>query len=274
MAPGLVCLFVLSVLVPASAAAADLNPNWWADAFTDASGNYSPFAPIATASGNSVIGYIPTDASQSSPDNDVTNYFRTSTTVAGSNYNGILLGDLSDYTGLTATFSLNDSALAPDAQFNASDVVGETYPGQVGSNAGIRLMFMGGYLADGTPNEWWYDLSPAYVTALANGQAVTLSAIFDPSQWSNYNGTVGSADTAEFYQALAGVTRLGLSLGSGYFFSDGFAFNTGGTADIQVDSISPTLDGVAATPEPATFGLLAAGIAALAVVRRRQTSRS
>ena len=86
-------------------------------------------------------------------------------------------------------------------------------------------MFMGGYLGSGMPNEWWSNPAAAYVTSMDNGQDVTLTVAFDSSLWSNYNGINGSADTVEFEEALAGVTRIGLSFGSGYFFSDGFAFS-------------------------------------------------
>jgi hypothetical protein len=255
-------LLTLSVLVSGHAHAGALNPSYWAEGSTDSSGNYSPFSPQATLSGNSVLGYIPTDTN--SPDNDVINYFRTSTAMAGSAYDGIYLGDLSGQSGLTATFSLYDSALDPGAPFLASDIVGETYPGEVGSNASIRLMFMGGYLPDGiTPNEWWSNPGSVSVTSMNNGQAVTLSVAFDPSQWSNYNGQVGSTDAAEFQEALSGVTRLGLSFGSGYFFSDGFGFDTGGTAYLQLDAID-------ATPEPGTFAILAAGLSLIAAFACRK----
>jgi len=53
---------------------------------------------------------------------------------------------------------------------------------------------------------------------------------------------------------------LGVSFGSGYFFSDGFAFDTGGTASLDVSS-------VATVPEPAILSLI--GIGSLALLRRR-----
>lgn len=135
-------------------------------------------------------------------------------------------------------------------------------------------MFMGGYLADGTtPNEWWSNPTAVYVTSMNNGQDVTLTVNFDPSQWSNYYGHVGteSSDTiSQFDAALSGVTRLGLSFGSGYFFSDGFAFNTGGNAFIELDSINPIPDPTSnSVPEPATFGILASGLGAIAALRRK-----
>ena len=262
--------------------AATINPAYWADATTDSSGNYTN-TPGAFQVGNSVAGVIPTDADQANPNLDVINYFRTlaSLTGAPAAYNGTLLGDLSGRTGLTATFRISDDALAAGAAFAAASVVGETYAGEIGSNAGIRLMFMGGYLSDGTPNEWWSRGAVAYVTSMMNGQDVTLTVDFDPSLWSNYYGHVGteSADTVnQFDTALAGVTRLGLSFGSGYFFSDGFAFNTGGSASIQIDSIgtyggSPAPGPASSTPEPATLVLLGGALVGLGLFRRQSRPR-
>lgn len=133
-------LLAACALVPSVHASAILNASYWAEGSTDSSGNYTSFAPGATQLGSAVIGAIPTNSSQSTPDNGVVNYFRTSSSISGASaaYNGILLGNLSGYTGLTATFSLNNSTLNPGQAFSASGIVGETTPGQVGSNAGLR----------------------------------------------------------------------------------------------------------------------------------------
>ncbi len=251
----------------------------WTESTTDASGAYT-HTPAATQNGSGVSGPIQTNANQNSPDLDVTNYLRTGSDLGIGTGDIALLGNLSGFTGLTATFNITNSALAGGAQFTSSEIVGETVPpGSPGSptNPAIRLVFSGGgasfgTLTDGNPNEWWYDPSPAVVTSMLNGVNVTSNALFDPSLWSNYDGIVGnsSADaTAQFNEALADVTRLGLSFGSGDFFSDGFAFNTGGTAAINLDSI----DATSAAPEPGTFGLLLAGGAILLGVARRKFAR-
>ena len=271
---GVVCLLALLVANTAAVTlhADSLIASYWAEGSTDPSGNYNPTGPISTQAGAYVVGAIPTDATSS--DGDLINYFRTLSALPGATaaYDGFLLGDLSGYTGLTATFNLDDSAVAPGATFQTSELVGE-----MNSNFGIRLMFMGGYLADGTPNEWWSNPTVAWATSMQNGQNATLTVAFDPSLWSNYYGHVGTESTdteTQFAQALAGVTRLGLSFGSGYFFSDGFAFNTGGSAQIELEAIAPTLAngevaGAAATPEPGYAGVLAGALCLLGVTRRR-----
>ena len=265
-------LLTVCALVPCVFAGTVLTANYWAEGSTDASGTYTYNGPGATQLGSAVIGYIPTNGNQQYPDSNVVNYFRTGTYIAGAGgaYNGALLGNLTGYSGLTATFSLNNSALAAGQQFDSSQLVGELISGQT-SNAGLRLMFMGGSTVPpgATPNQWWSNPGVVYVTSMKNGQDVTLTVDFDPALWSNYyghRGTESSTTIAQFEDALANVTRLGLSFGSGYFYSDGFSFNTGGTAYIELDSIGTT-GGGSSTPEPASFALLLGSIVPIAAVR-------
>lgn len=255
---GVVVALVMAMAGVAQAAVTLTAADWY-ESWTDASGNYAvPPAPgpgpgISVSSG-SLIAPIPTDANQSSPDNEVVNYVRTRTDVgtAASDYNGSLLGNLSGKTALTATFSLNNSALGAGATL--TNFVGETYPGSPNPTPGLRLVFTGtgtaATAAADIPNEWWSN--PIYANALTmqNGVPVTLTVNFDPSQWSNYNGIMGTADLTDFDTALSGVTMLGISFGSGYFFSDGFAFDpSDSTASLDLISIDTT----GPVPEPATI---------------------
>jgi hypothetical protein len=99
-----------------------------------------------------------------------------------------------------------------------------------------------------------------------NGEYITLTVPFDPSLWSNLNGINGANDTTEFVNAIASVQNLGLSFGSGYFFSDGFGFNTGGSASIQLESMGAT----SASPEPASAFIFGGGLFAIVMVFRRK----
>jgi hypothetical protein len=245
-----------------------LDPSLWLVSSTDSNGNYPVYLDV-TQVGSAVSGVIPTDAVQSAPEYEVDNYIRTMNSVNGADaaYDGTLLGNLNNVASLAFTFRIDNSTLAQGAPFNASGLVGDTYTGEVGSNAGLRVSFTG----PTTDNRWWSNPTVAYVTSMNNGEAVTLTVSFNPSQWSGLYGQMATADLANFEAAVSDVTRMGLSFGSGYFFSNGFAFNTGGTASIQLDSIEAT----DSTPEPASWVLLLAGLVCmcLGVCRARQRAR-
>lgn len=239
---------------------------YWGESWTDASGSYnSPDLSQVAVSGGKLVAGIPTDAVQTAPDNEVVNYVRTGSNLAGAAayYDGVLLGNLTGKTALSATFSLNNSTLAGGASIPGSALVGETYVGQPAPNEAIRLYFAG---ADTYNDAWFSNPSAVLATSLNNGQLVTLAVDLDPAQWSNMNGQLGTNVPTQFAAALSGVTRLGLAFGSGYFFSDGFGFNTGGTASVQLDSIG-TLPEV---PEPASLAVLGAGAMGVMVRRRRR----
>ena len=246
---------------------------YWVESTFDSGGNEGVNAFGApTVSGGFLVGVIPTDTpTRPSSDGGGQGYedvehVAAATAYAGSYYNGSLLGDLTGKTGFTATFSLTNSTITAGAPFIASEFGGETgaKPG------GVRLYFKdSNYVDPDAPeygiSEWWYNPNPALVTSMNNGAETTVTADFtNLSGWSDIDGVSASAEPAAFETALGGVTSSGLSLGSGNFFSDGFGFNTGGTASINVDSISTTV------PEPASLGLIS--MAGLVLARRRRRS--
>lgn len=266
---------------------------YWAESWTDSTDTYqSPDQTKNVVVGGQLVASIPTDGNPDSPDIEVVNYVRTRSDLPGASayYSGSLLGNLSGTGELTATFSLNNSALAPGEQFQASEFVGEgtgpqmTSPPDLNDPSGytynsgtpspqLRLVFTGSTpdLTDdpsgNTPNEWWSTGSNAvFATSIDNGQDVTLTVSFDPSDWSNYdgkNGALSPAYTNDFNTALSDVSLLGISFGSGDFYSDGFSFDTpGGIASLDVSNISTVV------PEPASFSVL--GLGALALLRRRR----
>jgi hypothetical protein len=225
-----------------------------------------------TVSSGQLIGAIPTDtanwpiAAGGGQGYEAVEHLAVSSSLSGADaqYDGSLLGDLSAKTGLTATFSLNSSQIPSGTPFTASEFGGET-GAQV---PGLRLYFKNGnYVDPESPeygvSEWWFTPNPALVTGLSNDTSTTLTADFtNPADWTDIDGHSGNTEPTAFYTALSGVTSLGLSFGSGDFYSDGFGFNNGGTADIALDSINTTV------PEPGTLSILGAG--ALMLMRRRK----
>jgi hypothetical protein len=281
--------FVWTTVLPGIATAAWLAPrtvraedfsnpsvaSYWLESTYDSAGNEGVNAFGApSVSGGELIGAIPTDT-PTRPTSDGggqgfedVEHVAVSSGQAGApaQYDGSLLGDISGQTGLTATFSLSDSGITSGAPFTASEFGGETGA----SVPGVRLYFKNGNFVDpASPeygiSEWWYTPNPALVTSMQDGVETTLTADFtNLAGWTDIDGHSASTEPAAFETALAGVTSLGLSLGSGNFYSDGFGFNTGSptTADIAVDSINTTV------PEPASLSLLALGIPVL--LRRRR----
>ncbi len=249
------CVVAVIGLAAVSAQAA-INTANWAESWTDSNNLYhSPDSGRVSSDGSGgVNAAIPTDAIQTSAYNtqtgggnaalDTVSYLRT-ITILPSGGDPSLLGNLSTSTGLTATFSLNNNALPSGALFTASNFVGYTTPGVGYPTPTIRFAFTDGNTGD----VWFSHIGAISALNLSNQENVTLTASFgDPSQWSDLNGTF-PVTTALFDSALSNVTRLGLSFGSGNFFSNGFAFDTGGTASLDLVSIDTT----SPVPEPTTM---------------------
>jgi hypothetical protein len=257
--------------------------SYWGESYTDASGNYQSPVTNTSVNGGALVAPILTDGTQALanegyPDggNEVNNYLRTFSNTgpvaAGTHYNGSLLGDLSGKTYVTATFNITNSTYSSGEQFNLSDLVGESNPSpsdqSVAGDPSIRFAFTG------ANSDVWYSNwnNSVLVTSMDNGDNVTLTVDFDPSNWSDINGTLAADDVATFDASLSNVTRLGLSFSSGSFFSDGFAFNTGGTASLNLDSINTGSGfGSVSVPLPASAksGLvLLGGLSLLGGVKR------
>ena len=245
--------------------------SYWTESNTDSSGNYGynqipGSAP--TIAGGQLVAPIPTDSNQASPDNEVINYVRTTTAAAGSYYDGVLLGDLTSKAGVTATFNITNSSLSNGAPIPAASVVGESIDSNnYATNPGIRISF---YSPDGTdsggnPNIWWSNPAAVFIDSMNNGQNATLTVDFNPALWSNDIGQVGNSSpavTALFDEALGNVSKMGVSFGSGYFFSDGIGFDPASSASFNLASINTFV-----TPLPKTTS---AGLALLGSFRRVQ----
>ncbi len=167
---------------------------------------------------------------------------------------------------LSATFSINNSTLSSGANFTSNELVGVANPTGP-TDPQIRLWFQG----SGAYNMWWSDSAVAYVTSMSNGQSVTISESIT-GLWSNLNGHSNSADPTDFNTAIAAPISVGLSLGTGNFYMDGFGFKTGGTANLTLTSFT----GTTATPIPGSGLLAAVGSLALIggmVLRRRMAPK-
>lgn len=76
-------------------------------------------------------------------------------------------------------------------------------------------------------------------TTGGSGGAVTLSVSLNPASWSNWCGQFGSYNSttlAQFASAVGNVKTVGLSIGSGYFFSNGVGVD-GSTGSAQLQTI-------------------------------------
>lgn len=140
---------------------------------------------------------------------------------------GSVLGDL---TGKTVT-----------AEFTITGVNGEfTYYGEdtssnaCGTPANARLYFETSNAGGFAYTHYWWS-NPAAVT-LANG-TVTVSANVEPSEWSDWNGQLGSTVGDGFAAAASHVTEIGLSFGGGCFFENGVG-TTDGSGSLTLNSFT------------------------------------
>ncbi len=260
------------VFTPASAA-------YWGESYTDSSGNYNSPVVNGTVNGGVLSAPIATDATSSAPDNDVVNYLRTRSDIPGatSAYFGTLLANLSGQGSVTATFNISNSALTPGQQFALGQLVGETG----GNDPSLRFTFTGALAPTssdsvGAANQWWSKDAVA-VTSMTNGDDVTFTVDFNPADWSNvygHDGASSAAETADFNSALAKVKYMGLSFGSGDFFADGFAFNTGGNAALNMSSFytSPS-GGSVPVPAPSSLWSLVTLLGSMGLYRSIKRSR-
>jgi MYXO-CTERM domain-containing protein len=250
---------------------------YWGTSWTDSGAAYhSPDQTKNSVAGGQLITVIPTDGTLAAPDNEVTNFIRTRADLPGASafYSGQLLGNLSGQASISATMSLNNSTVAPGAQFQTSQFVGEgTGAGNSGApTPSVRFVFTGNQTVnangagDMEPNIWWSNAASLSGTSMNNGQNYSITAAFDPSQWTNIDGLSGNspAVAGQFQLALTDVSLTGISFGSGFFYSNGFGVNTGGAASLNLDSIGTT-----PAPEPTSLALL--GLGALPMLRRRRS---
>lgn len=225
---------------------------------------------LITYGSGAVVGGIPTDSSGGDSSAGYYNYWSGAGNWAAPYTTAALLTSGVTFTSLvgqtlSATFSLNNSTLGSGANFTTSNFVG-VIPPTSGLAPQIRLWFQG----SGSYNMWWSDTAVAYATSMTNGGSVTISETVsgNGANWSNLNGQSGTVDPTDFNTAIAAPISVGLSLGAGNFWMDGFGFKTGGTANLTLTNFS----GTTATPIPGSGFLAAVGglalIGGLALRRR------
>jgi hypothetical protein len=142
---------------------------------------------------------------------------------------GSTLGDLTGET-IAATFQISGA-------IGAFTYWGEGTPDNpCASPASVRFFFEtdnGGGFA--YTHFWW---SNPTSTPLANG-TFTLTATVEPSEWSDWDGQMGSTQAAGFADAASNVTLIGLSFGGGCFFENGVG-TVDGSGTFTLDSFDVT----------------------------------
>ncbi|HVX83323.1 MAG TPA: hypothetical protein VH253_00760 [Phycisphaerae bacterium] len=246
--------------------------NWQEHAFSP--GGTETWNNTVTQSGSNLLAPMPTDTTAWDHSAGGGQGYDAVEHVAITS--GPVLGDLSSKTGFTVSFSLTNSDIAAHQMFTNADFAGETLGGA--PDVKQVLLFLGstGVSDPGEPlSEWWYSPTAVSVTSMSNGDGVTISADFSNlSGWTNIGGINATSDGTVFQDTLKDVTRIGLSFGSGTFYSDGFGFTGNGSATgtVTVTAFDTT---PAATPLPASAwtGLSLLGILGLVVGRKRLRSQ-
>jgi hypothetical protein len=138
---------------------------------------------------------------------------------------GDLLGDLTGKT-LKATFKV------------VGDAPEFTYYGEgkdwnpCGTPASVRLYFEGNtngsftYDSAGYSKYWWSNPDAYTLTSIGAGE-VELSVPLTTDEWSNWGGQLASNVPANFNDAVADVSGVGLSFGGGCFFANGVGLDSG-----------------------------------------------
>ncbi len=112
----------------------------------------------------------------------------------------------------------------------------------------VRLFIQSNLPASSTPatcvgpgynkdNYWWSNpIDYPFAPGSSPGE-VTLSVPLNPDDWSNLCGEAGSLDPADFDAAIGSIKHVGLSFGSGFFFSNGLGVD-GSTGNAIFELIS------------------------------------
>jgi hypothetical protein len=260
--------------------------------FADGLSEFSPpIRPVVTSTpawtGSTITTPVPTNGF---PTSTITPTYRTqyiavrSDLDAGNVYQNRLWGNLSAADQISATFRLS-SSLTDGTSFVASNFWKMVpAPGNDGFAAHFRFFFIGDVhggndasrvyttpgpdpLNPGEPYDAWFSIPftttyPNFSSGFAGGMKdnvyASLSvAMNNPNLWTSANGKKANIEAsvqAEFNDARASVTRIGITMGGGNFATNGFAFADGGPTGGQVELTSFTV-----TPEPSSVVLILAG---------------
>jgi hypothetical protein len=156
---------------------------------------------------------------------------------------------LTESNVLSATINVETSAINTAFEGNPNGgcpgVSPTTCPGAVRLFFQSNLPASGGSTCTGNGsnqnNYWWSNPVAFYTFKPGPSGNVILTASLDPTNWSNLCGQTGSSDQADFDAALAKIKDIGLSFGSGFFFSNGLGVD-GTTGDATFELVSYTIN--------------------------------